>query len=236
MTPLLLLLIILCAAGLIPHTSSVKNVTIAKCCKLDEHLTNENKCAFSDHNTWTIKVFSPAKRTFLPKGTIPANWHLKADMKPNCARPALLTANLGNYVPFQNGSLFVVEYNQLVHPQRYCIDYSTALVCLEDDNKPQSIAYVRIKKCCGPDAIFSDTNQTCIAVRDASYQIDVGADKTLTAGFPACSQHRIAFLGKLHEAKIQANGSLLLQESRVLLPVGNYCLEHVLENAGKNND
>ena len=40
-------------------------------------------------------------------------------------------------------------------------------------------------------------------------------------------------MGKLKEADKLRNGSLVLQESKVVVPPGNYCLEHVLEDAGE---
>jgi G protein-coupled receptor Mth (Methuselah protein) len=228
--PVRTLLLVLSAVSV---ATSARNVTISKCCKFDESLSStENKCLPVVHQpTWTLKVYSPAKQAYLPKDRVPPNWHLKAGVKPDCFRPALLTPHLGTYVPFQNGSLFVVEYNKLVHPGNYCIDYGAVLACLED--QPQSMSLVRVKKCCGSDGIFSETNNTCIHMRDSPYRIDLGPNKTLGTGFPSCSQQEIVFVGKLDEARMQDNGSLWLTKTKTLIPVGNYCLEHVFENAGR---
>jgi hypothetical protein len=224
---------LLLALSAVSVATSARNVTISKCCKFDESLSStENKCLPVVHQpTWTLKVYSPAKQAYLPKDRVPPNWHLKAGVKPDCFRPALLTPHLGTYVPFQNGSLFVVEYNKLVHPGNYCIDYGAVLACLED--QPQSMSLVRVKKCCGSDGIFSETNNTCIHMRDSPYRIDLGPNKTLGTGFPSCSQQEIVFVGKLDEARMQDNGSLWLTKTKTLIPVGNYCLEHVFENAGE---
>lgn len=62
--------------------------------------------------------------------------------------------------------------------------------------------------------------------------MDVGDDKALVAGFPECEDH-FAIAGKLNDSVLMGNGSLLLPESGILLAAGTFCLENVLESAGK---
>ncbi|RZB38930.1 G-protein coupled receptor Mth-like 1, partial [Asbolus verrucosus] len=226
-TALFLLICVVCSVA------TVKNVTISKCCKKTETLSNENKCVSTSSFDWTLHIYNPANgRLLTPQNKIPPNWHLKEDSKPRCLRPALLTPTLSSYIPFLNGSVYVLGYDELVHSDSFCIDYKAVLICLRE--QPQSMSSVRVKKCCGKDAIFSNTNNTCIHFKDNSYKIDIGPGKTWAAGFPNCNHQEIVLTGKLHDAEMQNNGSLLLRETKTLLPAGNYCLEHVLENAGRS--
>lgn len=232
-------LFIVCAV--ISIASAAKNVTISKCCKFDEYLSStENKCIYSEeHLTWKdLRIFSRATKQN-PAGylfKIPPTWHLKENYKPNCPRPALMSRGLDNYMPFLDGSLFVKEYEKKVHPLNYCIDYSAALICLEE---PESISSrLKVKKCCGKGLIFSTAMQSCIIQKDKndSYQIDLGPNVTITAGYPTCptKNSAIAFMATLDDAVFQpTNGSLWLSFNKIMLPVQNYCLEHVLENNGK---
>ncbi|EFA10672.1 probable G-protein coupled receptor Mth-like 1 [Tribolium castaneum] len=222
-------LLLLLGAFSIVH--SARNVTISKCCPFTATLNNENKCIPVLTPKWTLKVFSPRNRSYLPDNQVPPNWHLKPASKPPCAMPALLTPNLGNYIPFQNGSLYVLEYDEVVHPDNFCIDYAAVLVCLKAQ-QPESMTAVRVKKCCGENAIFSETNKTCIHFKDAGYKIDVGSDKKLTAGFPTCDHQEVVITEMLREAEMHKNGSLWLPKMKVLLPAANYCLENILEDAG----
>ena len=227
MPPLFLLLLVAVA-------EAARNVTVSKCCPFSHTLTNENKCVPVTAPEWNLRVYSPTSRKYLPLNQVPPNWHLQEAVKPPCSIPGLLTTStLGSYVPFQNGSLFVVHNSKLVHPPDYCIDYNAVLYCLQEEQEAENITFVQVKKCCGENAIFSDTNKTCIHMKNGGYKVDVGSEKRLVEGFPNCHQQELVFVGKLKEADMLRNGSLVLQESKVVVPPGNYCLEHVLEDAGE---
>lgn len=204
--------------------SAVKKVTISKCCGKNEYLTRSKECIKTDQNQWKLRVYLPAKKNFVLNKLLP-HWMLKENVKPNCTNPFYITGST-NYLPLPNGSALFVEFNKLVGPDDYCLDYDSSLVCLNEPN-------VVVKKCCLDKAILSETNQTCIHMKDSSYQIDIGSDKHLGAGFPSCNDNSMIVAGKLHENQLLTNGSLWLSQSKVLLPAGDFCLEHTLEHTGR---
>lgn len=217
--------------------TALKNVTVSKCCDLDEHAAKEYhfKCVMGKEEKWAPKVYSPRKKKFLTPGTVPSNWVLKAPNQPDCGggNVTIFALNtLKTYIAFDNGSLWVPEYDKLISPNSYCIDYNVAFVCLKE--LQSTVPQVRIKKCCGGGAVYKDTENRCINLNVTDYKIELDDDKLLVAGFPACEGHMV-IAGKLHEADLEANGSLFLREANVLLPSGEFCLEHVLENAGNAN-
>ncbi|KAJ3641887.1 hypothetical protein Zmor_028357 [Zophobas morio] len=170
---------------LVAAADAARNVTVSKCCPFSHTLTNENKCVPVTAPEWNLRVYSPTSRKYLPLNQVPPNWHLQEAIKPPCSIPGLLTTStLGSYVPFRNGSLFVVHNNKLVHPPDYCIDYNAMLYCLQEEQEAQNITFVQVKKCCGENAIFSDTNKTCIHMKNGGYKVDVGSEKRLVEGFP----------------------------------------------------
>lgn len=205
-------------------SSAVKKVTISKCCAANEYLSRNRECVKSEKNTWKLRVYLPAKQKFILNQLLP-HWTIKERAKPNCTNPYYII-NPNNYLPLPNGTVFFVEFNKYVHPDSYCLDYESSLVCLNDELN------VIVKKCCLDNAILSETNQTCIHMKDASYKIDVGADKRLGGGFPQCSDNSMVVVGKLHENVLNENGSVSLTHSKTLLPAGDFCLEHTLEHSG----
>lgn len=225
-----------CLLCLVGAVFGVRNVAVSKCCNFDEILTRDSnnsfKCVRTEQISWNLKVFSFMRKSYLPSDQVPpSNWKMQENSKPICANPRLISANLANYLAFQNGSLYIVEYNQVLHPKKFCVDYKSVLVCLGDDDHPEAVSLARIKKCCGLNAIFSQTNRSCIRFVSKSYTIDVGPNATLGQGFPNCDHQEVVFNGKLQDATILDNGSLSFKKT--IVPAANYCLEHVLEDAGK---
>nr|AJA06111.1 G-protein coupled receptor Mth-like protein 1 [Dastarcus helophoroides] len=215
---------------------SGKNVTIQKCCKLTQFLSSSMECIHQDRNVWNLNVYSPTRGSFLPKDKIPPpNWHIKEGFKPSCKKPKFIYTNIGAYVPFQNGSLLIIENSKFISPPDYCLNYKGVIFCVQpDDDKGELMSRVRVKKCCGENAIFSETNRTCIHIKDKGYVIDVGANKTLSEGFPNCHHHHIAVGGHLKDSKLFENGSLWISHYDTLVSMGNFCLEYSLENAGSS--
>lgn len=201
-------------------------VTIYKCCNNNEVMMADQKCLRNESSTWNIRGYDgrDSKKGIHYLKSLPAHWTVVEDHPPKCAQTVRFTST--SYFSMYNGSLFIVDYNRLFHPSQYCLDYYSALLCVD----PQNFSLVTVKKCCGPDAILSQTNHSCIHMKDDSYKIDVGQDRTLGYGFPTCMEkmHPVA---RQHESKILSNGSLLVND-KILLPTGNYCLEHVLEDTG----
>lgn len=208
-----------------------KNVTVAKCCGTDEILTYDNKCLKSYNSSWNLNIYFG--KDLKPFKRLPLIWILKENTRPNCTSPITEALSRKNLVPIINGYMHNVEYDQLIAPNQYCLDYNYAMFCLDSEIKdPQRITSVLVKKCCGQDAVFSETNHTCRQFKDPSYKIDVGQDKSVGAGFPDCPGNNKVVAGKLHQAQLLSNGSLWVNASDMLLPPANYCLEYIFEQAG----
>lgn len=107
-------------------------------------------------------------------------------------------------------------------------------MCLNEVQALTQPSQTRIKKCCGEGAVFKDTKSSCVTMKGSHYRIDLGEGRSTVAGFPPCAPAgHMVIAGKLAEAELKDNGSLWLSGAAVLLPAGDFCLEHVLENAGK---
>lgn len=212
----------------VPSIQSAKNVTIQKCCALKETLDKNNSCVSSPHYEWNLNFYSPAKKILLPKHTIPPNWHFKYSSMPDCPEPIIIRDRSTDYVGFLNGSLFVIPYGILLHPNDYCLDYRAVKLCLS--KKPSEI-----KKCCGYNATFSTEKHGCSIGADPSLTIDVIKGEKLSTGYPSCNgSDEIALVRTLFNvSNFQSNGSLWVPEHRILLPPSRYCLEHILEHTGE---
>ncbi|XP_060528475.1 probable G-protein coupled receptor Mth-like 1 [Cylas formicarius] len=207
-----------------------KNVTIMKCCGSDETLTYDNKCLKNASVSWKLTIL--VNKTLNNFNRLPATWIVKESSRPPCSEPKIGDLVRKNVIPFINGRMYSVEYNDQIDADQYCIDYNYALFC--HNPSPERITYVYVKKCCLEGAIFSETNSSCVGMNDKSYKIDVGQEKNLNYGFPNCEDNAIVVAGKQHESQIINNGSLWMMDRKILLNPGNYCLEHILEHAGRS--
>ncbi|XP_025834528.1 probable G-protein coupled receptor Mth-like 1 [Agrilus planipennis] len=219
-------------AAVLTTTFCLKNVTISKCCELGQSLQKESNysCVSTNRTSWTPQIYSPSKRKFLTEGTVPQNWILNPSKRPDCGEfetKILSLERQKTYIVFENGSLMLFDdLDNLVHPDKYCIDYKTVIAC-SIEKQPQ----VKVKKCCGDGGIYVDIKKSCKPMNGSHYKISLNEDFKLVSGFPDCDKHMI-IAGKLKDAEIFSNGSLLLKDVNVLLPSKHFCLEHVLENAG----
>ncbi|XP_045482616.1 probable G-protein coupled receptor Mth-like 1 [Harmonia axyridis] len=212
----------------VPSFHCAKNVTIQKCCSLKETLDKNSSCLSTSRNEWNLKVYSPVKKIFLPKHTIPPNWHFKYNSRPDCPEPIVIGKGDGDYIGFLNGSLFVVLFGTFVHPADYCIDYNAVELCMS--KKPSEI-----KKCCGSNATFSIEKHGCKIGADPSLLVDVIKGEKLSTGYPSCKgSDEIAIVRTLFNvSNFYTNGSLWVPEHQTLLPPSRYCLEHILEHTDK---
>ncbi|KAJ8917862.1 hypothetical protein NQ315_010775 [Exocentrus adspersus] len=210
-------------------TFAVRSVSISKCCNADEMLVPDQsdfKCVKNVSSSWHLRIFVLKNQTFTTFSTLPAHWKIVHNNKPNCVGLRRLSYEALFNFPVSNGSFLSVEYNTIFHPNQYCLDYTSALVCMH----PEHITRVTVKKCCGENAIFSQTNQSCVLFNSESYKIDVGPNKTLVAGFPRCKENKHQPVARYHESELFSNGSLLAN-GKMLLPPGNFCLEHIFEHS-----
>lgn len=217
----------LCSGGKV-----LKRVSINKCCDVNETLLNDRTCVKSDNNSWNVNVYIPAKHNIEKR--IPINWNIKYNIRPKCEKPVFYRGT-NSFVPFINGSVYVVEYAQFLQPSQYCLEYNATILCLDHFMQPgQQVSKVNIKKCCLSNSIFSVTKSACIPMQDKGYKVDVGEDHNLIYGFPECpADNKIAVIGKLNDSMFEVNGSLWSKNNKTLIQPGNFCLEHILEEAGQ---
>lgn len=209
---------------------ALKSVNIAKCCKLDEFLTEDNLCMKNESSSWDIRIFNGKLKRLENHQTLPGHWQLQENVRANCSRPHRIQYLRNNYFPFLNGSLYSVEFNRFFHPGQFCLDYRAVLICLTQGNEDfaENITHVVVKKCCVGQAIFTQSSRSCRTFKDDknTYNIDIGPGKTMGGGFPPCDDLRV--VGDLSSSKIFDNGSILVYD--YVIPAGNYCLEHILEH------
>lgn len=203
-----------------------KGISVAKCCALNATLTSDNKCQRAINSSWDLRVFQNG--TFRTFSSLPPKWTLKEGVQPQCAAPVLEAVALRSAIPFINGYLMSVRFQKRLAPSQFCLDYEYVMFCPE---APEQSGAVLVNKCCGSGAVFSDTNSSCVLFPGGAYDLDLGPNQTLGAGFPECSdEHAVA--GRLHDGRLHPNGSLQLNGAGAVLGPANYCLEHILEHAG----
>lgn len=211
---------------------ALKPVNIGKCCKYNEYLAEGNLCVKNESSYWDIRIYNGKQKKFENNHTLPSHWKLREEMRPNCSNPHRISYHGTNYFPFLNGSLYSIDYDRLIHPNQFCLDYKSILICIPHGNESlaENITHVIVKKCCGQNAIFTQSNRTCRAFKDEknTYKIDIGPGKTMGAGFPHCEDNSMRVVGDLDKSRIFDNGSILVHN--YLLPATSYCLEHILEH------
>lgn len=213
-------------------TSFAKKIAINKCCTMDQHMTRSDNytCVNEKKDYWTVaKIYVQRDRKYLQTGDYPRIWEIKEGGIPKCDSNnslRLLKYTQGSFLIFGNSSLFIAEYNKLIPARKYCVDYDTALVCQEE------IAVFRpqVKKCCGNGALYSDAKKGCAYSRNGKdSMLYLSSEYETTNGFPDCKNDMV-IAGDFNESSLQPDGSLQIAETN--LAAGDFCLEHVLENAG----
>ncbi|XP_066151869.1 probable G-protein coupled receptor Mth-like 1 [Euwallacea fornicatus] len=208
-----------------------KYVTIAKCCALDETLTYDRRCLKSFNSSWDLHILYKGQLKQFKE--IPPRWAVNESSRPQCTSESMIEdLTSRTVVPLINGDMLSVTFDVRMGPSQFCLDYDYVIFC-RPDSKSEEKPLPLVKKCCGKDAIFSDTNSTCILFSDPGYSIDVGASAKLGAGFPKCEEKvEPVVAGKFHKSNLTNDGSLWVNASEVFLPPANFCLEHIFENAG----
>lgn len=205
-----------------------KNVTLNKCCRIDEHLTkNSNFTCASRPEKWNFRLYEKGAQTV---NTLPKYFFLKESQRPKCPTTLRFTLN-NDYILLPNGSLFVPSLHSLnndkfFNPGQYCLDYTTALVCIIPTNKTE------VRKCCFKGHSFSQTTKGCV---DTKNQFDklFGDDLVLNTGFPQCKENNHGVVGMIHRPELLENGSLWLNSSGKMLDPDSFCLEHVVDDPGR---
>lgn len=193
---------------------SENTITVLNCC--------DDVCQTDSLPT----IYSFKKKNYLTEK--PASWIIKTIPSLDCGELRLESVESGqtsSFVIVENGFLFLTESKETFSPNKYCyVNSKTAMYCT---GKPKQI---KVKKCCGYGAVFSETKNSCMRLNVTDYKIEIPLP--LVEGFPRCKN--LVNAGKLHEAELLLNGTLLFKNlNNTLVPNEDFCLEHVLENAGK---
>lgn len=242
-------------------------VLVWKCCRIGEGLQQEGAegegfhCVPGASPHWTPLVYAPRRRTYLPEGTVPPHWSVLEAQSPSCDLPmkaALVRSTKvhPSFVLFANGSLWLHETETMLPPTTFCVDTSAAVVCLEsEDRAPLNVLEsdvsplaqvkwkVRVKKCCGEVAAYSEKDGTCVSTSTIpellaeDIKVEGGQDENgtfgvqLGTGFPSCQQEGgMVIAGSLGDSSLQADGSLRLSMAGLLLHKEHFCVDHVLES------
>ncbi|XP_017301590.1 probable G-protein coupled receptor Mth-like 1 [Diaphorina citri] len=131
---------------------------------------------------------------------------------------------------FDNGSLYLNEQeHELISNKHYCIENNAALVCVrESSDVDGDVRKGKIFKCCGDNAVYSETNKSCIIDTNSEYWT-LGNNFTIIGGFPACVNNNYAVHGKLDDTySLNIDGTLLNSNGKIYNQ--SYCIEKVYEN------
>lgn len=208
---------------------ALKTVKIAKCCNLNEYLTTDSQCAKNESSSWDLRIFNGRNKSLGHYTVLPNHWKILEKLNVSCSNPSRVPLLSKSYFPFLNGSLFSVEHDKFFHPHQYCLDYHYALICLE---VPENLTQVTVKKCCGPNATFSQNDSSCKMFKDSkgTYSLRLEPNFTQIAGFPECSSNKFQVY-EIKKSELLSNGSLLI-DKKFLIEAGNFCLEYVLGHTG----
>lgn len=209
-----------------------KDVTVQKCCKIDEHLNKEANWTCVRNNgtkNWNVKIFSPEQQAFLDD--IPEGWVFRDGVRPRCSKPMQISmSTMVNYILAVNGSVFVPSLNSsFFPPEDYCLDYDAILICTPELMKP------KVRKCCSDSFVYTHLKNTCVKGTNV-YKVPVKKGFVYVDAFPECETEgniSLAVVGTMRESELFDNGSILVQKSGLLLEAETFCLVNVLESPGK---
>ncbi|XP_050437799.1 probable G-protein coupled receptor Mth-like 1 [Adelges cooleyi] len=210
------------------------NVTVFRCCGPGETLNVNDalgQCAGqpSEPLDFVPVIYDFISNQFLaPNSTPPPYWNM-VRARPQCQATFLAAAPPGSpsgYVPFLNGSLWVQHWpHTLIDPGQFCLDRSGALVCRPDESN-------RVKKCCGPAAVYSEQKTAC---EFSGRHDSQGLPDDVTSGFPWCpdeeSYSMAGHLNDTHWTPADGPPGALRNAHGTVIAAKDYCLEHVLEEA-----
>uniref|UniRef100_T1HD18 G-protein coupled receptor Mth-like 1 n=1 Tax=Rhodnius prolixus TaxID=13249 RepID=T1HD18_RHOPR len=224
-----------CIAVVVLLVTSARSAVLAqhliyKCCQDGYYLNNKEECVKGGPLQWAPAVYSPSIKGFLHPGTVPPDWHYQLSRPKQCARPTFAYYEPNVYPPFvlvPNGSLILTsEVSVPIPPENYCIDYSGALICFEQNFTENDS--ITVQKCCGIGGEYSEVKESCSPAEKDHPDFKTIQLKTVER-FPDCSEPNYVIGGKLNTTHwLQEDGTLKDTGGR-LLPKTQYCLEKILE-------
>lgn len=209
-----------------------KDVTVKKCCKMNEYLSKETNYTCMEvkgDSKWNVKIFDPEASAFL--NGFPEGWLFQENTRPICSKPIPFSAStMVNYIVAVNGSVFVPSLNSsFFSPEEYCLDYETILVCTPELMAP------KVRKCCSDGFVYTHLKNTCVKATDV-YNVDLKGRFAHVDAFPECESDgniSLAVVGTMRESELFDNGSIRVKKSGLFLEPETFCLVNVLENPGK---
>lgn len=211
---------------------TAKDVTLQKCCKMDEYLNKDTNytCVKSNGTrNWSVKIFDPVKSTFLDG--IPEGWLFQESTRPRCSKPIQYSSvsSMVNYIVAVNGSVFVPSLSSLFFPpEDFCLDYEALLVCTPELMVP------KVRKCCSDGFVYTHLKNTCVKATDI-YKVSLEKGFADVDAFPECESEgniSLAIVGTMKESELFENASIWLPKSGLLLEAETFCLVNVLESPG----
>ncbi|XP_001606811.2 probable G-protein coupled receptor Mth-like 1 isoform X2 [Nasonia vitripennis] len=239
----------------VPVTSSSDgdDITILHCCQPGYDLLSEtNQTCVKSANSYYTEVYSPAKQSLVSFAS--TGWSTRYGIRPVCAGSSSLHFLKASKIdPFtldeDNGNL-LYELRIFVPTNQYCVGLAHALACLpNNDESFQAAATMRprIRKCCGNNADYIDSKNSCEVSGSSSTLEDEreqllgnnnhnGSSDNHTAGmeiisgFPVCQEQADNFtiLAELRDTLLLPNASLLVNEQ--LVPSEEFCIERIRHN------
>lgn len=208
------------------------------------------------------RVYAPRRKAYLSPGVYPPHWNIVENQHPECGPRSEIafiksSPSQPSFLLFANGSLWLQETLTMVPPTYYCVDSpSAALVCTIGEDPPSRliestevslpIRRIKVKKCCGENAVYDEKTHTCAVSKDG-LRLDTEGVKLMSddedgngtirvqfvQGFPICSSDEVGMViaGTLKEAALLTDGSLQVSSAGVRLAEEHYCLEFVKEHS-----
>lgn len=239
-------------------------VSVFKCCRIGESIKANNGSYFCDPGAsqfWVPRIYAPRRKAYLNPGVVPPHWSIVENQHPECVRSAIAFIKSStaqpNFILFANGSLWLHETQSMIPPTYFCVDSPlAALVCTPGDDPPSRliestevslpIRRIKVKKCCGENAVYDEKTHTCIISKEGLrleaddvklMSDDEDGNGTIKVqfvqGFPICSSDEVGMViaGTLKEAALVTDGSLQVSSAGVRLAKEHFCLEFVKEHS-----
>lgn len=216
-----------------------KPVILNKCCRLNEHMTEDATCVFGEsENWWPLITMILKQRFFEPVGQSPPFMRARERSLPDCNRRRLIFGP-NKVALFSNGSLLLPEVNRVVNIDDFCIDKEAALVCDSISMKLQTAdsmmnSVPKVRKCCGGSAVYMKKAETCTIIQPNSTilqrsLIKNSSNVNFIYGFPVCHSQTNHF-AMAHQFQFDFTQANITLDSGRQFTSNQYCLEHSVED------
>lgn len=225
------LVALLCAAC---WSTARPTTTVYLCCPRGQGVEPDGSCVPTNRDDWLPSLYWAENNSLVEPGLLPAGLRLETRL-PACNEswaggggggPLYLAERTDMVVEVSQGSLFVND--ELFDGRQYCVSPRGLFVCAGDDHPfRKKKLEKRVRKCCQPEAMYSERRAQCVAVNDTNKLKFMSEDTFILTGFPQCDSHLYQISGRLDEEySLNANGTL---RSKSRQSVANYCVEHLYE-------